>query len=341
MNSKNRRLILCKALAILERRKHGGKLSPEKAKETFLDVCRYEKGLSPLTIKAYSKDIELLFRELRCKYISEVTQDMLRGWLREASRKYNPRSLKRKSACYRCFFNIMVQCGHIEKSPCDGLHIEIRETKELPRNLCIAEYRSILDRAKANEREARTILKKGILPKKQCMVAYFVAIRDLLVIELLFATGARVHELCNLTENDWNPAEGSFRIFGKGRKERKVYIDMLDDVKRELAQYIAFRTKMGFSGSFILLNKWGKPLTTQAVRNIVTKYVKLCGIKKNVTPHYFRHAYASLLLESGMDIKYIQHFLGHSSIVTTQGYLHVSEEGAKKMLEKYHPRLKI
>ncbi len=341
MNNRKEKRIFAKALALL-----GGKVGKEKislktAEDMFIDICKYERGLSELTLKAYAQDLKLLFRELPCNYITEVTQEMLWQWLRSSGSKYNPVSLKRKSACYRRFFDVMTQRNYIRRNPFSGLKLEIRETKKLPRNLELAEFRAMLCTALELCESAKKQFESGIFPRKQSLISYFVAVRDLLVIELLFATGARVHELCNLKENDWNPKEGSFRIFGKGRKERKVYINMLNDVKSELAAYNALRNEMGFCGNYILLNKWGKHLSTQAVRNIVTKYVELAGIKKDVTPHYFRHTYAALLLEGGMDIKYIQHFLGHSSIVTTQGYLHVSEEGAKKMLEKYHPRLSI
>ena len=119
-----------------------------------------------------------------------------------------------------------------------------------------------------------------------------------------------------------------------------IYLEN-NEVNNALKQYLYFRNKTKINLPYMFITKFGQMLSTQAVRNLVTKYTRLSGLSKNITPHVFRHTFATLLLEEGVDIKYIQDFLGHSSITTTQIYLHTTNKQKRTIIASRHPRQKL
>ncbi len=149
-----------------------------------------------------------------------------------------------------------------------------------------------------------------------------------------------MHELCSLTFQNFDLNQQAIRIVGKGQKERLLYIGS-GDVMKAVRRYLACAENLRFKSEYIFLNRWGAPLSCQSVRYMANKYANLAGIQRKVTPHTFRHTFASLLLEEGVDIKYIQEFLGHSSISTTQIYLHTSEKKKREIFAGMHPRRKL
>jgi len=165
--------------------------------------------------------------------------------------------------------------------------------------------------------------------------------RDVIIIELLFATGVRVSELSGLKIENIDLNSWSVKILGKGNKERLIQV-CNPDTKRMLNRYHHyFKEKIQLSGGYFLVNRLHKQLSEQSIRLTVKKYSKKAGILRNITPHVFRHSFATLLLEKSVDIKYIQHLLGHSSIVTTQIYTHVNREKQREILTLKHPRKNI
>lgn len=165
-------------------------------------------------------------------------------------------------------------------------------------------------------------------------------LRDIAVLELLFATGIRVAELCSLRVEDVSLSDGSLRVYGKGSKERILHVGN-NDVLEAVRQYEkAFHKEIVRSG-FFFINVRNAKLSEQSVRKMIEKYARLSGIAIHITPHMFRHSFATLLLEEDVDIRYIQQFLGHSSITTTQIYTHVSTSKQKRILQSKHPRNKL
>lgn len=147
-------------------------------------------------------------------------------------------------------------------------------------------------------------------------------------------------ELCTLQYDDVRLEEGEIKIYGKGAKERFVQIAN-PDVLNTLRHYReVFKDSIAQAGAFFV-NRSRKPLSTQSVRTIVNRYSTLADVKSHITPHMFRHSFATLLLEEGVDIRYIQQLLGHSSIVTTQIYTHVAGRKQRDILLEKHPRNKI
>ena len=162
-------------------------------------------------------------------------------------------------------------------------------------------------------------------------------LRDIAVIELLFATGVRVSELCSLTPTQIDFTTHKIIINGKGSKERILQIGN-EDVKKILSEYYAaFKTDITKTGWFFI-NRLHKRYSEESVRNMIVKYLKLANIDMHVTPHMFRHSFATLLLESDVDIRYIQKMLGHSSIKTTEIYTNVSTSKQNSILTAKHPR---
>ncbi len=154
----------------------------------------------------------------------------------------------------------------------------------------------------------------------------------------------RIQELCNLKIRDFDKKTGTVYVFGKGSRERKCYITqqaVFDVFEKYMEARHNYMKEKGVCHEYIFISKFGTQLSTQAARLMMEKYVDMAQIDKRVTPHVFRHTFASLLLEEGVDLKHIQEYLGHSTISTTQIYLHVSEENARKVLSQCHPRAEI
>ena len=165
-------------------------------------------------------------------------------------------------------------------------------------------------------------------------------IRDIAVLEVLFATGARVSEIFSLPLSSVDLQNHTIKIYGKGSKERMIQIENTDVLNALQKYYETFQSEIEKNGYFFL-NKLNHRLTEQSVRAIINKYTMLSGSTLHITPHMFRHSFATLLLEEDVDIRYIQKLLGHSSITTTQIYTHVAMAKQKEILSTKHPRNKI
>ena len=290
--------------------------------ETYLEMCKYEKNLSADTIKAYRIDLNQL---LTFANENEINTDLLNKYIKYLNQNFAPRSVKRKLASIRAFFQEQVFNGSLSESPFEKLHIHIRTPLQLPRvvpnHLVKDLLQSAYDSYSSDHREV---------------------LRDIVVLELLFSTGLRVSELCALTKNSVELSDDKLRllIYGKGRKERVIQIinpELLLLIKHYFNEY---RQEIEASEA-ILINRRGKQLSPQSIRSIINKYLKNIQVSYHITPHMFRHTFATSLLEAGMDIRYIQSLLGHSSISTTQIYTHVMPHQQTLLLAEKHPRNKM
>jgi integrase/recombinase XerD len=214
-------------------------------------------------------------------------------------------------------------------SPFHRIKIRLKDAFILPTVMTIDEVRQIL-----------TTLYKPLYTTNPKKYQYKSTVRNIAVIELLFATGMRVSELCQLQINDIDLTQGSIKIFGKGSKERIIQICQQETIQALQTYINLFSNQIQFEQPFFI-NRLGNGLSSQSVRIMIKNYIKQSEINKHVTPHTFRHTFATLLLEEDVDIKYIQSLLGHSSISTTQIYTHVNTEKQKKILSTKHPRMKI
>jgi len=294
----------------------------------FLFHCQYEKNLNQKTLKAYGTDLrqmnEFLAQSGATDTVSLIDKTHLRSYIRHLYTFLAERSLKRKVATMKSLFHYLEREDAIPVSPFRKMDVRIREARRLPRTVPIDQIAQLFRHVYA----ARDAAEDGTL-KRAALV------RDLAVLEALFATGARVAEVCSLTPDDVDLARGRVRILGKGSRERIVQLCHPEAI----AALTGYRAHMQNHGSrWFFANRSGGRLSEQSVRAILRRHTKAAELALHVTPHMFRHSVATLLHEDGADIRYIQHLLGHRSIATTQIYTEVGESSQRRMLLQHHPR---
>ncbi len=289
--------------------------------ENYLSFCRNSKGLSPHTIKAYVIDLRQFCEQTKnADVISKETICWYIDWLYQ---QYKPKSAKRKIACIKAFYRYMEIENRIEENPFHKIQIKHKAPMLLPKTIPLNDVEKILKYAYFQYKQSTT-------PYQQ-----ETALRNLIVLELMFATGMRVSEISNLKIEDINLKNRSIRTIGKGAKERILYIANPDSFHM-LESYTSQYQRVGTT--YIFNNRRNRRLSEQSIRNMVNTYAIEAGIQQHITPHMFRHTFATSLLEAGVDIRYIQQMLGHSSILTTQIYTYTSTAKIRSILESSHPR---
>lgn len=292
--------------------------------EDFLWHCEFEKKLDRKTLNAYKADLSQFVSNVGDLNISEVNKDVLRKYLQAISH-FRHKTIKRKIATIKAMLNYYEYENEWYNNPMRKMKIRMREPIRLPTVMSIEEVKSLLNIVYKQQRDC-----------KQETFSYHMATRNIAIVELLFVSGMRVSELCDLRLCDIDMKQGCVRIIGKGNKERIVDISQ----KATLAAIKEWLREQGPCDSQhpLFVSRLHNKLSTQSVRLLIKNLVSSSQIKKGITPHTFRHTYATLLLEEGIDITYIQHLLGHSSVVTTQIYTHVNLQKQHELLSKKHPR---
>lgn len=294
----------------------------------YLNHCKYEKGLDDNTLKAYRIDLIQFF-----VYSEQANTDNqnknLQNYIVFLHSKYKIKTVKRKIASVKAFYNYLECQEIISENPFPKLQIKLHEPFLLPKIIPFEDIQRILQYAYQRKSETQTE-----------KYEHLACLRDVAVLELLFATGMRVSELCSLHLWDIDLVNGTIKIYGKGAKERIVQIGNSEVLLAVRSYYQAFAKKIDMSGWFFI-NRLGNCLSAQSVRFMINKYSQVVGISQHITPHMFRHSFATYLLEEDVDIRYIQQLLGHSSITTTQIYTHVSTKKQHEILVTKHPRNKI
>lgn len=303
--------------------------------EDFLLHCKFEKNLSPLTLKAYQIDLKQFQEFVKKdshpqKTASELDKTIIREYLKEIFPHNKPKTIKRKLATLKAFMNHLEYEDIITVNPFNKLRLSIKEGKQLPKTIDIKNIKKLFYYLYNK--------KKKLVQKKNS--SYKILVRDIAVLELLFATGIRVSELSNLKLQNFNIFRGIVLIKGKGNRERIIPIPHLGSLNALNNYYKLFEAIIS-RGDYFFVNRLGNRLSEQSVRLMIHKHVQALSMKQHITPHMFRHSVATLLLENGVDIRYIQNILGHSSINTTQIYAQVNEVPKRKILEIKHPRIKF
>ncbi len=291
--------------------------------ENYLHVCGAQRELNDKTVKAYRIDITQFLDYMEENQLL-LDKSGINNYLDYLHKRYRQRTVKRKIASVKAFFNYLDYEERIENNPFNKVRVRFKEEQLLPRSVSQETMEKLLKCMYQQKRNDELSKWKRRL-----------VLRDLCVIELLFMTGMRISELCELHRDSIDLSKGIIRVYGKGAKERIIPIGnagvlgLLREYEEEFEKEIEGK---------LFVNRYGKPLSTQTVRLMLRHYTKAAGIEQHITPHMIRHSFATLLLEEGVDIRIIQQLLGHASIVTTQIYTNVASEQKKKILETYHPR---
>lgn len=297
----------------------------DKALEQYLNLCSNQKRLNSNTIRAYATDLEQLGDFISLLELSKTSPKQLETYIEELHDKYKPRTAKRKIASAKAFFRYLEAQEIIPSNPWTHVQSKFREPSTLPRIIPLSNVQKLLVSVYGQIQNGKTTYRRRN------------ALRDAAICELLFATGIRIFELCSLTPKDVNLTEGYVFINGKGSKERILQIG------NQQVQDVLVRYEKEFSAEILLCdhfftNQKGRPFSDQAVRRMLNYYTNLSGIGQHITPHMWRHTFATSLLEADVDIRYIQEMLGHSSIHTTEIYTHVSMAKQRSILCNKHPR---
>lgn len=289
--------------------------------DTFLSFLRLEKTLSGNTIEAYRFDLQRLLAfcgQHRIESVDRIEPDHLSEYIKVLyDIGFAPTSIQRTIASMRSYFGFIAAEGEISSDPTELL-VSPRTVRYLPTVLTVEEVERILGAIDCNKRGG---------------------VRDRAMLETLYATGMRVSELAAFSYEQIMFDDEIVRIFGKGSKERlvpigKVALRWIDEYyKSERSSYV----RPG-SDSTVFLNNRGGAFSRMGIWKLIRTYTARASIGKEVSPHTFRHSFATHLLEGGADLRTVQEMLGHANIVTTEIYTHVDREYLKEVHRSFHPR---
>ena len=287
----------------------------------YLEYCKYRKELDWNTLKAYKIDLRQFF-EFSQEDMPKKSK--IEDYITELHKKYKQKTVKRKIASVKAYYNYLEEYEIIDENPFRKIKVKFKETTVLPKIIPREEIEILLTYIHSCKRRNNE-------------KAYKYWLRDVAVIEVLFATGARVYEVSNIRLDCINLNTGLIKIMGKGGKERYIQVassEILDILKK----YYEHNSEAIKKSGFFFVNSWGNRYTEDSIRFMLKKYTKLAGIERNITPHMFRHSFATYLIEEGVDISCVQRILGHSSIKTTQIYIHIASKKQAEILREMHPR---
>ena len=282
--------------------------------DPFEYYLRIERRMSPNTVSAYCSDVEAFLGALDCD-AADITADDIAVYLGERSSEISSRSQARLLSSLRSYFDWMILEGERKDNPCDPVDAP-RVGRYLPVVLSVEEVDAIISSVRMDG-------------WKGC--------RDRAILEILYGCGLRVSEVCGLKLSQVYLEEAFVRVVGKGDKERIVPLGEV--AAQAFRAYVGVRPEAspGY-GDIAFLNRFGKPLSRVAVFNMIKNQAVLAGVRKEISPHTFRHSFATHLIENGADLRVVQEMLGHESILTTEIYTHVDSGTWQQSILSHHPR---
>lgn len=276
---------------------------------------RMERKMSPNTVSSYASDVAAFLesygsdpRKASCSDISD--------YLSSRSSGISKRTQSRMLSSLSSFFSWLILEGERSDNPCDGVdHPKLG--RYLPEVLSVQEVTDIIEGVKTETWQG---------------------VRDRAILEILYGCGLRVSELCELKLSNVYASEGFLRVIGKGNKERLVPIG--GAALEAFGAWLDLRPQTAAPAydDYVFLNRFGKPLSRISVFNMVKKNAALAGVEKEISPHTFRHSFATHLIENGADLRVVQEMLGHESILTTEIYTHIDTATWQKAVLSHHPR---
>ncbi len=289
--------------------------------KSYLEYCEFRKELDWNTLKAYRIDLRQFFDYVQTH---DPEKETIEAYITELHKKYKQKTIKRKIASIKAYYNYLEEQEIIDVNPFRKIKVKFKETLILPRIIPREEIEQLLNYLYA-------------LENKSDENTYKFWLRDTAVIEILFATGARVCEISNIKADSVNLNTGLIKIMGKGGRERYIQVaseEILDILKK----YYDRNSEAIKQSGYFFVNRKGARYTEQSIRLMLKKHTRAAGITRNITPHMFRHSFATYLIEEGVDVSCVQQILGHSSIKTTQIYIHIAAEKQAEILREMHPR---
>ena len=293
-----------------------------QAIKDFAIYSQLERGLSINTIKAYKRDLKKLSLWLEENQMDDlpisISQDSLRTYIYELAKSVQPRSQARAISSLKVFFEYLILERYREDQPM-ALIESPKTGRKLPDTLSTTEIDLLINSIDRSTPEGE---------------------RNRAMLETLYACGLRVSELITLKISDLFFNEGFLKVTGKGDKQRFVpigtyTIEIIELYKNEVRNHVPIKPE---HSDTVFLNRRGAGLTRAMIFHVIKQQAIQAGIKKSISPHTFRHSFATHLLENGADLRSIQMMLGHESITTTEIYMHVDRAHLSKVMQKHHPR---
>lgn len=275
---------------------------------------RIERALSPNTVEAYTSDMESFFSQVTVEPAHVSTQDII-DYL-SVNDRLSKRSQSRLLSSFRSFFDWLVMEGDRKDNPCDPIDSP-KLGRYLPEVLSVEEVTSIIDSVDTSKWNGK---------------------RDRAVLEILYGCGLRVSEAVGLKISNVYLEEGFVRVVGKGDKERIV--PMGEMASEAVKEYLAARPEPASPqyDDILFLNRFGKAISRVALFSMVKRQAMAAGVNKEISPHTFRHSFATHLIENGADLRVVQEMLGHESILTTEIYTHIDSSTWQRAILEHHPR---
>lgn len=275
---------------------------------------RIERALSPNTVEAYTSDMESFFSQVAVEPAHVSTQDII-DYL-AVNDRLSKRSQSRLLSSFRSFFDWLVMEGDRKDNPCDPIDSP-KLGRYLPEVLSVEEVTSIIDSVDISKWNGK---------------------RDRAVLEILYGCGLRVTEAVGLKISNVYLEEGFVRVVGKGDKERIV--PMGEMASEAVKEYLAARPEPASPqyDDILFLNRFGKAISRVALFSMVKRQAMAAGVNKEISPHTFRHSFATHLIENGADLRVVQEMLGHESILTTEIYTHIDSSTWQRAILEHHPR---
>ena len=294
----------------------------EQASKSYTDYLRIERGLSKNAIESYALDVQKLQRFLNEKGITsspiKIEKEVVLQCIYETAKKLSARSQARFISGLKSFFNYLIFEKYRENSPMDLVETP-RIGRKLPPTLSIQEIDLLIGAIDRSTLEGQ---------------------RNVAILETLYGCGLRVSELINLQCSNLFFEEGFLKVLGKGNKERLVPLNPQTEkfLKIYLQEVRPLQKPSILAVDTVFINRRGKALSRAMIFTIIKQLSQKTDLEKNISPHSFRHSFATHLLENGADLRVIQQLLGHESITTTEIYMHLDRSHLAQVLETYHPR---
>tara|TARA_R110002012_G_scaffold85005_2_gene212058 strand:+ start:22816 stop:23721 length:906 start_codon:yes stop_codon:yes gene_type:complete len=294
----------------------------QQAIKDYQNYLKIERGLSQNSISSYVMDLQKLVHFLEASSIDEkpveISREIVQQFIYAIAKTVSPRTQARVISGLKGFFTYLVFEDYREDNPMDLIETP-KIGRKLPDTLSVEEINDLINAIDLSKPEGE---------------------RNRAILETLYGCGLRVSELINLKLSDLYFEEDFIKVTGKGNKQRFVPISRVNQKYiniywKEVRVHLPIQKE---HEDFVFLNRRGKQLTRAMIFTIVKRLAEQIGLKKNISPHTFRHSFATHLLENGADLRAIQQMLGHESITTTEVYMHVNRTHLTQVLKDFHPR---